>query len=189
DSRSADTIIQLFEQFVAQGKTIAMVTHDPSLTSRTHRNIIISDGELIDESVSRALPQLRHRHMLEFTKLLEERAYHPRQTIFSRDMRDDHFFIIRKGEVEVALRDEQNKEYALSNLRKHEFFGMAELTGGGRTVANVRAGKDPVEVVVIPRADFVRVMDESPITADAVGRIVQTKLETQRIADHRAEKA
>lgn len=50
DTRSADTIIQLFEQFVSQGKTIVMVTHDPSLTSRTHRNIVISDGELIKDS-------------------------------------------------------------------------------------------------------------------------------------------
>jgi ABC-type lipoprotein export system ATPase subunit len=189
DSRSADTIIQLFEQFVAQGKTIAMVTHDPSLTSRTHRNIIISDGELIDESVSRALPQLRHRHMLEFTKLLQERSYHPHQTIISREHQEDHFFIIRKGEVEVVLRDEQNKEYALSNLRKDEFFGEAELTHSGKSVANVRAGNQPVEAVIIPRADFIRVMNESPITAEAVGKIVQTKLETQRIADHRTEKA
>jgi ABC-type lipoprotein export system ATPase subunit len=188
DSRSADTIIQLFETFVLQGKTIVMVTHDPSLTSRTHRNIIISDGELINESVSRALPQLRHRHMLEFTKLVQERAYHPRETILSRDKRDDSFFIIRKGEVEAVLRDEHNREYALSNLRKDDFFGEAELARGGKSVANVRAGDQPVEVVIIPRADFIRVMNESPITAEAVGKIVQIKLETQRIADHRTEK-
>src|SRR5690606_690279 len=42
DTRSADTIIGLFEHFVSQGKTIVMVTHDPSLTSRTDRNVIIS---------------------------------------------------------------------------------------------------------------------------------------------------
>src|SRR5688572_16931098 len=77
DSRSADTIIQLFQHFVDQGKTIVMVTHDPSLTSRTHRNIVISDGELVDEAVSRSLPQLRHRHMLEFTREAERRSYQP----------------------------------------------------------------------------------------------------------------
>ena len=76
DTRSADTIIQLFELFVSQGKTIVMVTHDPSLTSRTHRNIILSDGELINETISRSLPQLRHRHMLEFTSIAEVSVYH-----------------------------------------------------------------------------------------------------------------
>ncbi len=186
DSRSADTIIQLFEQFVSQGKTIVMVTHDPSLTSRTHRNLIISDGELINETVSRSLPQLRHRHMLEFTKLAEERAYRPNETIISRDQRVDHFFMIRGGSVDVVLRDEKNQEYVLSTLAKDEFFGESELLLDGKSIANVRAGDQPVEVVAIPRADFQRVMNESPITAEALGKIVQKRLESQRIADRRS---
>ena len=53
DSRSADTIIELFDDSVKNGKTIAMVTHDPSLTERTSRTIVISDGELIDETVGK----------------------------------------------------------------------------------------------------------------------------------------
>src|SRR6266545_5461475 len=75
DSRSANTIIELFEQLARSGKTVVMVTHDPSLTSRTTRNIIIADGELINETVARALPWLRHRHMMEFSKLVREETY------------------------------------------------------------------------------------------------------------------
>jgi len=59
DSRSAAAIIDLFEDLARRGKTIVMVTHDPSLTARTTRNIVIFDGELIDETISRALPLLR----------------------------------------------------------------------------------------------------------------------------------
>ncbi|HNF94532.1 MAG TPA: ATP-binding cassette domain-containing protein, partial [Anaerolineales bacterium] len=103
DTRSSDTIIKLFQHFVDQGKTIVMVTHDPSLTSRTDRNIIISDGEIIDETVSRSLPQLRHRHMLEFSKLAQRRMYQPRETIISRDEPVKNFFMIRSGQVEVVL--------------------------------------------------------------------------------------
>src|SRR5512138_2697669 len=51
DSKSASVIIDLFEELSRSGKTILMVTHDPSLTARTTRNIIISDGELINETV------------------------------------------------------------------------------------------------------------------------------------------
>lgn len=185
DTRSADTIIRLFEQFVAQGKTIVMVTHDPSLTSRTHRNIIISDGELIDETISRALPQLRHRHMLEFTKLAQRKIYQPRATILSRDEAVSHFFMIRKGNVEVVLKKERSKETILSNLGANEFFGDIELLRGGKSIANVRAGTEPVEVLAIPRADFSRVMDESPITAEAISRIVQKRVEEHRMADPR----
>jgi ABC-type lipoprotein export system ATPase subunit len=187
DTRSSDTIIRLFEGFVAQGKTVVMVTHDPSLTSRTHRNIIISDGEMIDETVSKSLPQLRHRHMLQFTKIAEERIYQPGETIIARDQPVDHFFMIRAGQVDVVLLDEKNREYIVSHLGKGEFFGEFELLRGGKSIANVRAGgTQPAEVVYVPRADFVRVMDESPVTVEAIGRIVQERLEQRRIADHRA---
>jgi putative ABC transport system ATP-binding protein len=188
DTRSADTIIQLFEGFVAQGKTVVMVTHDPSLTSRTHRNIVISDGEMIDETVSKSLPQLRHRHMLEFSKIAEERFYQPGETIISRNQPMDYFFMVRKGQVEVVLLDEKNQEYVISNLSGGEFFGEMELLHGGKSIANVRAGNQPVEVVIIPRADFMRVINESPITAEAIGKIVQKRLDDHRIADHRSVK-
>lgn len=184
DTKSADTIIQLFQHFVSQGKTIVMVTHDPSLTSRTHRNIIISDGELINETISRSLPQLRHRHMLEFTKLAEHKIYQPHETIISRDEHVDHFFMIRKGEVEVVLQD-KNKETKLSNLGPDEFFGEMELLRGGKSIANVRAGDKPVEIYTLPRAEFIRVMNESPITAEAVGKIVQKRLQSHSIFDPR----
>lgn len=51
DTRSADVIIDLFEKLVEGGKTVVMVTHDPSLTSRTTRNIVIADGVLIRDSL------------------------------------------------------------------------------------------------------------------------------------------
>ena len=186
DTRSADKIIQLFEGFVAQGKTIVMVTHDPSLTSRTHRNIIISDGELINEIISKSLPQLRHRHMLEFTKIVEEHIYQPHETIISRDGNVDYFFMIRKGEVDVVLLDNQKNENVISRLQAGEFFGEIELLRGGKSIANVRAGDQPVEVLALPRADFIRVINESPITAEAIGKIVQTRLDERLISDQRA---
>lgn len=185
DTRSSDTIIELFQHFVSQGKTIVMVTHDPSLTSRTDRNIILSDGELIDETISRGLPQLRHRHMLEFTKIAERRTYQPRETILSRDASVDYFFLIRSGEVEAVLEKPRSKETILAKLGKDQFFGDVELMRGGKAIANVRAGAKPVETLMIPRTDFLRVMDQSPITAEALGKIVQKRLEEHRMADPR----
>ena len=186
DTRSTDAIIQLFETFVSQGKTIVMVTHDPSLTSRTHRNIILSDGELIDETISRSLPQLRHRHMLEFTKIVEEHVYQPHETIIPRNEHVEYFFMIRKGAVDVVLQDKKKKDFVLSRLQAGEFFGEIELLRGGKSIANVRAGGQPVEVLRLPREDFIRVLDESPITAEAIGKIVQRRLEEKRIADQRS---
>ena len=48
DSRSANAIYDLFQGLAEQGKTILIVTHDPSLTSRTDKAVILSDGEIID---------------------------------------------------------------------------------------------------------------------------------------------
>ena len=50
DTRSANVIIDLFEELSQRGKTILMVTHDPSLTSRTTRNITIADGVMVGDS-------------------------------------------------------------------------------------------------------------------------------------------
>ncbi|NLH08674.1 MAG: ABC transporter ATP-binding protein [Chloroflexi bacterium] len=47
DSRTANDVSRLFEDLVAQGKTILMVTHDKDLASRAGRTITLADGEII----------------------------------------------------------------------------------------------------------------------------------------------
>jgi ABC-type lipoprotein export system ATPase subunit len=186
DTKSANTIIDLFEELSRRGKTVVMVTHDPSLTSRTTRNIIIADGELINETIAKALPWLRHRHMMEFSKLADESMYPPTATIIPRNQHVEKFFMIRKGEVEVVLQDRKNSETVISRLKPGEFFGEIELMRGGKAIANVRAcAETPVEVLTIKREDFKRVIDQSPITAEAIGKIVQERLDAHRAADSR----
>ena len=186
DTKSATTIIDLFEELAHRGKTVVMVTHDPSLTSRTTRNIIIADGELIDETIARALPWLRHRHMMEFTRLVEERAYAPGETIIPYNTPVTNLFMIRKGEVEVVLPQGKNNHVVLSHLQPGQFFGEMELMRGGKSLASVRAGQqEPVEILMIKRDDFLRVIEESPITADALGKVIQQRMEAYRAADGR----
>ncbi len=49
DSLTADAVFHLFEQLVADGKTILMVTHDDDLARRATRTITIADGEIIGD--------------------------------------------------------------------------------------------------------------------------------------------
>ena len=49
DSRTAESIFQLFEALVAGGKTILMVTHDDDLAARVPRSITLADGLIVDE--------------------------------------------------------------------------------------------------------------------------------------------
>lgn len=186
DTKSANTIIDLFEKLSQSGKTVVMVTHDSSLTSRTTRNIIIADGELINETVAKSLPWLRHRHMMEFSKIAEIQTYPAKATIISRDEHVENFFMIHTGEVEIVLQDGKKNETVVSRLGSGEFFGEIELLRGGKSIANVRASADgPVELLTIKREDFKRVMDQSPITVEAVGKIVQERLDAHRAADSR----
>ena len=50
DSKTADAVFRLFEELVSQGKTIFMATHDRELASRVPRQIMLVDGEIVDDS-------------------------------------------------------------------------------------------------------------------------------------------
>lgn len=56
DSKTSETIFQIFERLVEQGKTIVMVTHDQNLRHRFTRTLEISDGEIVGESFPHELP-------------------------------------------------------------------------------------------------------------------------------------
>jgi ABC-type lipoprotein export system ATPase subunit len=198
DSRSAEAIINLFDHLVRSGKTIAMVTHDPSLTGRTSRTIIISDGELVDETVAHCLPLLDHRQMLEATRHLEHFSYQPGSTILQQNQHVDYFFMIERGVVEVVLcptrepgllRGQKRKDTRVARLGPGQFFGEIELLQGGQSIACIRAASDaPVELIALHRDPFIKLLGDSPLTEEMIGRIVQRRLEENRTADRRLRK-
>ena len=51
DSHAAEEIIDLFAELARQGKTIVMVTHDPSLTERTTHKVTLADGRIIEDQI------------------------------------------------------------------------------------------------------------------------------------------
>jgi putative ABC transport system ATP-binding protein len=50
DTRTAESIFQLFNSLVAEGKTILMVTHDSELAARVPRTITLADGLIVSET-------------------------------------------------------------------------------------------------------------------------------------------
>jgi putative ABC transport system ATP-binding protein len=53
DSRTADSIFDLFGSLTERGKTILMVTHDDELARRARRTIVIRDGQIADDRTNR----------------------------------------------------------------------------------------------------------------------------------------
>ena len=56
--------LRFFNDLVAQGKTVIIVTHDSGLAKRTHRTALIADGEIVNEYVAKALPTLTSDQLL-----------------------------------------------------------------------------------------------------------------------------
>jgi ABC-type lipoprotein export system ATPase subunit len=186
DSRSAEIIIQLFEQLVHQGKTIVMVTHDPTMTEKTSRTVIIADGEIIDEAIARALPLLTHRQMLEATHLVQRKIIPPNTPVITKGQSQDHFYMIVNGKVEVVLENRQKKEVVVAQLERGQFFGEVELLCGGNSIASIRTTSDqPVELSILDREPFLKILADSPLTEDVIARVVQSRLEENRITDRR----
>ncbi len=184
DSRSANKIIDLFEQLSDQGKTIVMVTHDPSMTKRTSRTVFISDGELVNETIAQALPALTHPLMKEMGQRAKPLHFQAGTTILESNKRIDQFYMIQNGQVDVILKERFSNEVVISTLGKNDIFGEIELVQGGRSIASVRASNaGPVDLLALSRRDFKWLMDESPLTEQAISRIIQKKLTKRKTAD------
>ncbi len=46
DSRTAATVLELFEELNRQGRTVVLVTHDANVAKHTHRQIQVMDGKI-----------------------------------------------------------------------------------------------------------------------------------------------
>lgn len=176
DSKTANAVFKLFEDMVAQGKTILMVTHDNDLARRATRAVIVSDGEVVNQYVVAALPDLSVDQLGWVSRELEPRCYHPGETIITQGDMADRFYIITKGEVEIFLIHPDGQEIVVDQLHQGQYFGEVGLLQHGTRTATVRAGlTTDVEVATLDREDFARLMTTSEGTRTEIGRVSQER--------------
>jgi ABC-type lipoprotein export system ATPase subunit len=188
DSRSAEAILRLFSDLAEKGKTILLVTHDPSFTKATDQTVILSDGEIIDDLVARALPLLSHPQMLQATHKAERRLYQPGATIIHQGERLDHFFMIANGEVDILLTGPDCPEISLASLGEGQFFGEISLLRGGNAIASARAAASgPVELSLLPRNDLIQLLQESPTTQEMLSAVAQMRFDENRARNGNCE--
>lgn len=63
DSKTADAMFALFENLIAEGKTMLMVTHDRDLAKRVKRNIRLADGQIVADDRLLLYPELEAQHV------------------------------------------------------------------------------------------------------------------------------
>jgi ABC-type lipoprotein export system ATPase subunit len=127
DSRTAERILTIFEDLALQGKTILIVTHDISLAQRASRRIVISDGEVINESLAKTFSALPHNMLMELTRLIVERSYPVGATVARKGSTDNGFFLVVKGAVDIIRRCEKGDQEVLGQIRPGEYFSILEM--------------------------------------------------------------
>lgn len=182
DSKTADTIFQLFEDFVAQGRTILMVTHDRDLASRVSRVVLIADGEITDQYISKALFNLDQKELVQVSSKLEPVTYAPGAVIFRQGDPADKFYIIIKGQVEVVIQHPSGPEIVSATLGSGQFFGEMGLLQGGQRTATVRVYPQATAMLMaLDRHTFSELMTDSKLTYEAIAGMMRQRATTGRL--------
>jgi ABC-type lipoprotein export system ATPase subunit len=154
DSKTAETVFTLFNELVAQGKTVIIVTHDSGLAKRAHRTALITDGEIVNEYVAKALPTLT-----------------PAQLLIAEGRDNDKFYIVSKGTVEVVLPRPNQSDVVILQLGAGKYFGEISFLHNSKTNASIRASESgPVEVLSIRREQLNELLSESEVTREALSQ-------------------
>jgi ABC-type lipoprotein export system ATPase subunit len=162
DSGTAASMIDLFEQLVASGKTVLIVTHDNDLAARATRTVVVADGTVVNEYVRRALATFDLDQLGVASAHLRRESYPPGSVIFRQGDEADALYIITQGEVEVFLHHPDGAEVIVNRHGRGEYFGEIALLRGGTRRATVRASPEgATDVMALDRETFERLMSES----------------------------
>jgi ABC-type lipoprotein export system ATPase subunit len=169
DSKTAQTVFGLFNDLVAQGKTVIIVTHDSGLAKRSNRTALIADGEIVNEYVARALPTLTFDQLLAATHKADPRRYEAGSMILTEGTNADAFYIVSKGTVEVILPRQNQSDVVTLELGPGKYFGEIEFFHDHRNRASIRACETcAVEVLELTYAELNELLSQSEVTRDVL---------------------
>jgi ABC-type lipoprotein export system ATPase subunit len=169
DSKTAETVFTMFNDLVSQGKTVIIVTHDSSLAKRAHRTALITDGEIVNEFVAKALPTLTHDQLLAATHRIKARKYEAGAMILTEGKDNNKFYIVSKGVVEVVLPRPNQTDVVILQLGPGKYFGEIAFFHNSKSNASVRAAESgPVEVLAIHYDQLNELLSQSEVTREAL---------------------
>jgi ABC-type lipoprotein export system ATPase subunit len=181
DSKTADTVFNLFKKLADEGKTVVMVTHDSGLARRVERTVIIADGEVVNEYVAKALPVLSPTLMLEVSRKAKKVKFVAGETIIHKNSEDKLFYIVTEGMAEVSLRRLNGLDVIVDRMGPGQYFGEISLFTNKRTIATVRAIPEaPVHALTLDRELFQKLIIESPEFKTVIQNVVSERLAENR---------
>lgn len=169
DSKTAEVVFGLFNDLIAQGKTVIIVTHDSSLAKRAHRTALIADGEIVNEYVAKALSTLTPNQLLAATHRFKPHQYEAGAMILTEGKDSDAFYIVSKGTVDVVLPRKNQSDVIAVELGPGKYFGEMEFFHERISRASVRACEEcPVEVLAISYDQLNEFLNQSEVTREAL---------------------
>lgn len=155
DSRTADSVFELFNQLVADGKTIIVVTHDSSLAKRATRTALIADGEIANEYMTAGLKKLAPEQAEQIRTGKAVRQFEAGSIVMQPDSDSQTHFLVLDGTVEIILKRVNAADVVVGQLGPGYCFNPANLAGGKGHTALARAyERGKVEVALIKSADL-----------------------------------
>jgi ABC-type lipoprotein export system ATPase subunit len=181
DSKTAESVFQLFERLVEEGKTILMVTHDHDLAKRATRTVILADGEMMEGYLATTFPALTERQLIQATRNLELQKYSPGAMIIQEGTPPDKFYTVTKGQVEVLVQAPGGQQSVVTRMGSGQYFGEIELLHGGPNIATIRAAPDTgVEVAILDHETFNSLIVESKPTKEEIVHVAQERIRENR---------
>ncbi len=168
DTRTAERVLEIFEEQVALGKTVLMVTHDNTLAMRAQRKLVISDGELVNEWLSRAFPSLSHSTLLKLSHSASPAAFSPGAAL-PTGSRAPALLLVTNGALEVIATGRWGRAVTAGRIEPGMLFSTADTDALGRSLQSLRAA-DPVEALVI------ETLPDAPDLQETLEAIAQERL-------------
>ncbi len=120
----------------------------PSVTTTFLKSVSLFAG--LDEPSLALLARLSHT-----------RSLAKGQVLFAQHDPGDAAYAVRSGCIAITLSTEDGRELVINEMRRGDCFGeLALVTGQPRSASAVAA--EASELVVIPRVDFMREVEEQP---------------------------
>jgi CRP-like cAMP-binding protein len=120
--------------------------------------------------------RVSRRELAKVAALATEVSYPQGVALLRQGTRDDGFFILLNGEVDV-----RQQARLLQTLKRGQFFGEIGLLANVTRTATVTTGT-PVDVLHIAGAEFRKLLRESPTLALAVLEELAYRLQTTALA-------
>jgi len=114
-------------------------------------------------------------HLALVARVARRRRFRAGQVVIEENSAADTFFIIRTGRVRITKRLETGEEMLLAEEGPGGFFGEMALLDEGPRSATARA-LEPASLLEISRNDFKVLLDQAPLLAYAMMRVLSSRL-------------